>query len=322
MPDSLPFQQTDRACRLVRARRWEVGAGSATVGVRAFRSRRFPWLYNARAIRFGRGLNTSDIRALVGALVRLVRTAPVASLRIEAWSERPEERAAVAAACRAAGFHAATEHRSYTRTAWVDLTPAEDALLAGFHKTARRHIRAPQKKGFEVRTISQPDAARAVGELYADSVRRTGGNPSRIDWRGLIEYAAEPTARIHISGLFPRDAPAGARPLSFAVAFLHDGVAEYAYAGSVRDPDIRTPLLYAVAWELMRWARARGAMAWDFGGVTEAADADADDRLGGISDFKRYFSDNVITVGEEWLLEPQRGPLGLLRSAFGPRPQR
>jgi hypothetical protein len=30
-----------------------------------------------------------------------------------------------------------------------------------------------------------------------------------------------------------------------------------------------------------------------------------DDRLKGISDFKRNFSDNVVLVGEEWVLEPR-----------------
>ena len=45
--------------------------------------------------------------------------------------------------------------------------------------------------------------------------------------------------------------------------------------------------------------------AWfDFGGIT-AGSHGADDKLGGISDFKRYFSKEIVGVGQEWSLEPR-----------------
>ena len=55
----------------------------------------------------------------------------------------------------------------------------------------------------------------------------------------------------------------------------------------------------------MRWAKRVGAEWFDFGGITPGTQADPTDPLGGISDFKRYFGTDVVTVGEEWVFVPR-----------------
>ena len=135
--------------------------------------------------------------------------------------------------------------------------------------------------------------------------RRTGGVPPSLDWNLLIATNGRPGRRHNVVGLFPSEGAGSAEVVSFAVAFLHGEVAEFAHAGSVREPGIRVPLSYAPAWELMVWARTEGARFWDFGGVTSGA-AGTQGPLAGINAFKHYFSPETITVGEEWVLEPRR----------------
>ena len=54
------------------------------------------------------------------------------------------------------------------------------------------------------------------------------------------------------------------------------------------------------------WAKRGGARFFDFGGVTAGSLA-SDDPLGGISDFKRYFTETLVQVGAEWSYEPRPG---------------
>jgi lipid II:glycine glycyltransferase (peptidoglycan interpeptide bridge formation enzyme) len=200
---------------------------------------------------------------------------------------------------------------------WIDLTPTEDELMASFHKTARQNIRAPGKRGLVVRSITDAGAGSRLRMLLEQSFERTGARAPRVAWAELIEHASTPSASAHVAGLFREQDHSLREPLSFAVAFLHGDVAEYAHAGSLRDPSIKVSLLYSVAWELMVWARRRGATRWDFGGVPDVGDGAPDDLRAGIGSFKRYFSENVVSVGEEWVLEPRRDPrwwaMGALR---------
>ena len=62
-----------------------------------------------------------------------------------------------------------------------------------------------------------------------------------------------------------------------------------------------------------RWAKSQGVTWFDFGGITVGTQGDPDDPLGGISDFKRYFSRDVVEVGEERVFEPRRLRAGLAR---------
>ena len=73
----------------------------------------------------------------------------------------------------------------------------------------------------------------------------------------------------------------------------------------MRRPDlVGTALGYAPLWDLVVWANEQTNAEWfDLGGITSGGPGDAQ---WGISEFKRYFSHDVIDVGEEWLIEPSK----------------
>ena len=82
----------------------------------------------------------------------------------------------------------------------------------------------------------------------------------------------------------------------------------YADSASVRPDDIRLAVTYPILWDLITWAKRGGASWFDLGGITLGHATDGDP-LGGISDFKRFFTEDLIDVGEEW-----RFPLHSLRA--------
>jgi lipid II:glycine glycyltransferase (peptidoglycan interpeptide bridge formation enzyme) len=234
----------------------------------------------------------------------MARRRNVLRLHLELWTEDHDELEALRAACAAHGM-VESRPRSYTHTILVDLTVGEEDLLAGFHATCRRHIRAPEKKGYEVRRIMDVTLAPQIERMFRDAFDRTGGNAPRLDLPELIRQAAAEPSDVHLVGLFASDDVSSRHPLAFATAILHGDVAEYAHAGSTRDPNVKVPLLYAPTRDLMRWARARGAQQWDFGGV---AGSDSGDAREGIDNFKFLFSNRVARVGSEWVLECSRLP--------------
>jgi len=235
---------------------------------------------------------------------RAARQRRVLALHVEVWDPVEERRAAIAARAAELGF-SPSRLTSYARTIWIDLRPGEADVLASLHATARRHIRVVNKAPVAVKAVDDDRFASRMETLMRETMGRTGGAYHPTDWRRWIRAAASTPRRLAIQGLFRTDVDDDTALLGYAIAVSHGDVVEYSHAASTRDTDLKVPILYAPTWELMRWAIEMGASTWDFGGVTMGT-AEDDDPRGGISDFKRYFSQNVVQVGAEFVLEPSR----------------
>jgi hypothetical protein len=207
------------------------------------------------------------------------------------------------------GFRRAADPRMYESTIVLDLSGSEEEILAGFHPTARRHIRAPSKRPFlEIRRIVSDEHVDEMHRLVAETRERTSGSTGQRPWREHIAFARDcPDAAMFV-GLFHRGNGA---LLAFASGHRHGDHAVYADAASTRRAGVNLPLGYALAWEIIRWAKDSGAQWFDFGGITPGTFAkphhEERDPLGGISDFKRYFRGHEQPVSEEWVLEPHWG---------------
>jgi hypothetical protein len=299
-----PFQRTELGCALLGTSHRALQVEGAQLGLQESRSRRPPWHRILRLVRFGRGRSPQELHAAVRALRELAEGGGVHRVHVEGWSEDPDTLEALGRACAEAGFARAPAPRSYRHTLWIDLGPEEEEILAGFHATGRRHIRAPAKKGFEVRTITDARHAGRLEELHRDAFARTGGRAPKIDWYAAVRASSQQPERIRVVGLFEGGNGEGPA-VGFAMAFNHGEVAEYAFAGSAQLAGSSLPILYAPTWDLMRWARSLGARWWDFGGVPSPREGSQDDPRSGIADFKRYFGGEVMRVGGEWVYEPK-----------------
>jgi lipid II:glycine glycyltransferase (peptidoglycan interpeptide bridge formation enzyme) len=68
---------------------------------------------------------------------------------------------------------------------------------------------------------------------------------------------------------------------------------------------VRIAIAYPLVWDLMRWTTELGGAWFDLGGVTLGRGGDPEDPLGGISDFKRFFSRDLAEVRQTWRLPPR-----------------
>jgi len=275
----------------------EHGRCAAVVAFTTTATRAMPGHVVLRAERVGVLRDARAVTAVLAAAARLARARRnILRIEIATFSFDASERRAVTSALAEHGYVRARERRFYRKTARVDLRETESDLLASFHPTARRHIRAVSRHPVTVRPFTDPVLAGRVEALARAARERTGGLAIDRPFDALLRLSALRPDLVHFVGLFRSE-----ELLAFASAHAHGDYATYADAGSARRADIKLPLGYAPAWELMLWAKRQGLHHFDFGGITDACD-----RLRGISDFKRYFRGEELDVSEEWVFEPHR----------------
>jgi hypothetical protein len=283
------------------------GVCQAAIPVEVARSRCLLRHLRLRAPRCGPG---ADPRATLVALTALAELA-----RRNFWVLR----AAVGLFSADAGFRTAagevlapfgfrrTAPQSYERTLVVDLAPDECAVFASFHSSARRNIKSITKQGLEIRPIAEPSFAPRIVDLLRESIARTSGAvriPDAAEWAARIGFCQRHPDLARLVGLFRPEVAGPDSLLGFVCGCHHGDHVEYRHGGSTRNTGRRIPLLYGLIWDLIQWAKRTGAQWFDLGGVTLGSLTEGTDSLGGISDFKRFFSRTMVTVGEEWVLEP------------------
>jgi len=244
------------------------------------------------------------VRFLVGLAHRDGRTL---SLTVETFFADDAEKAHGRDVLEGLGFLPATWARSYRRTVRIDLAPEPEQLLSSFHANARRHIRAVAKRPVELRLVDDPDVAPRLAEILSETFSRTSEPAPQEPWRALIAYAREHPELARLVSLVRTDRSGPEALVAFALGLNHGDHVQYSVAGSTRPPDLRMPLGYALAWDLMGWARTLGMPWFDFGGI--APDATPDDMRRGIYAFKRNFGNEIVEVGQAWTYEasPARG---------------
>jgi len=280
------------------------------------KSRALPGHLLLRAERVGPSIAPEYFGQAAERLVRLCReNSRILRLNVELFGRDEQARAAMAQALAAAGFTKVEPMKNYPFTIALDLTSSEDQILASLHGTARRHIRAIAKHPLELRAITDVALCERLTQLTSETQSRTGGDYTQPHWPSAIKLSVDHPTRSRLIGIFRTDATGPQSLLAFAWSHHHGDHAHYDASASTRDTDIKAPLAYALIWDLCLWARQNGATWFDFGGITQTSHSSGDgDALGGISDFKRYFSKTVVSVGEEWMLEPRPLRAKLARS--------
>jgi lipid II:glycine glycyltransferase (peptidoglycan interpeptide bridge formation enzyme) len=227
-------------------------------------------------------------------------------LTVESFALDTGARVQTSARLRHHGFQEAAPTRIYQRTLMIDLVPEEEAILAAFHKNARQGIRNVTRYPVVVTTADSVELASRLQELGDEALRRTGGESQQLDWSSLIRMSAAAPNLSRIAVLQRTDRTGPESVLAFAWGCVHGEIAEYSVSGSARVDDLKVSTSYALLWDLIRWAKLGGARWFDLGGITSGS-THSDDALGGISDFKRRFSQREVEVGGQWQLEPRPG---------------
>lgn len=317
----LPMADHADWSRVTGAESWCLGVEDAhggclgSVAIQVHRSRALPLFRILRVERFGGGVEPSAWGATLRALAAVAKRQPrVLRLHVELFAPEQERLERLSRGAREAGLVPSPAPRCYGTTSLVDLRPGVGEVLASFHGTARRHIRGVDKHPVEVRMIADETLGPRMNALLAETLARTGGTFAAKDWPAILQFSRERPDLSRVTGLFQVGSGDADGLLAYAWGCCHGDNVEYATAASTRATELKLPMAYSLAWDLMQWARDQDTMFFDFGGMTEGSHGSSD-ALGGISDFKRYFNGATSRVGEEWILEPSPIASGMVRLA-------
>ena len=280
----------------------------ASFGVSWFPTRALPGHRLLRLERLRFAPDPGPAEAAVQYLVNVARQdGRTVNLTVEPFFADPVERDRGRAVLEEAGLRLAYGTRMYANTVRIDLTPQPEEILSRFHPTARRHIRAVTKRQVEIRLIQDSAIAARLDEISTETFARTDASAEQEPWPALIAYCRAHPSLARLVSLVRTDQLGPKAVVAFALGVNHGDHVEYAAAGSTRPPDLRMPFGYALAWDLICWARTVGARWFDFGGIG-AASAEDDERRG-IHGFKKMFGSDVVEVRQEWSFEarPMRG---------------
>lgn len=290
----------------------ESGVCRGAVSLAAHRSRALPGHYIIRAERCGALLPQELSHAAATGLRALARTPRILRLTIELFARDISDRAAFAAALADHGFTRVPQPHHYATTLRVDLTRSESEILGSFSRRARWHVKHLGDSEFELRPIQDARYAPRLDELADVAMRRTGGDAIDNEHRTMIELSRTRPELSRLVGIFRRGDDRPESLVAYAWAGFHGDYAGYDVGAADRVPGTKVGFSYSLLWDLMCWAKAHGATWFDMGGVSEGG-LESDDPVGGISDFKRYFTKDTATVAEDWMLEPRPSRLAVAR---------
>lgn len=197
-----------------------------------------------------------------------------------------EYRKAATEALAATGFRPlpAEAQSLHTSTGKVELTPAEEAILASFKQRGRRQIRAAAKKGIVVREAASDadlDAYQRVTDAF--HARRPD-----YDHRGQPDVRRQAAIVAANGGAILVAEREG--EVVGGHAFVIQGAQALWLSMATSDDDPAVPRSYLLLWEGMRLARAKGCIAYDLAGLS---DDDGDDGAAGRDQFKTAFAPRV-----------------------------
>lgn len=290
----------------------ESGVCRGAVALAAHRSRALPGHVIIRAERCGALLPSELSQAAASGLRALARSRRVLRLTIELFARDIGERAQFAAALAEQGFTRVTQPHHYDITLRVDLTPSETEILGSFSRMARRHIKNLAQSEFELRVITDPRYVPRLDALADEAMQRTGGDTLDHEHPAMIELSRTAPELSRLVGIFRRGDANLDSLVAYAWGGLHGDYSGYDAGAAGRIAGVKLGFSYPLLWDLMCWAKAQGANWFDMGGVS-AGGLESDDPVGGISDFKRYFSKDTARVAEDWTLEPRPSRLAVAR---------
>lgn len=183
------------------------------------------------------------------------------------------------------------------RTLIVNLEPPEEEILMAMKSKTRYNIRLAGRKGVTVREGTMADIP-----MFSRMMQVTGQRDGFSVHEPLYyKTAYEIFAPDHAAMLV---AEYEGQPLGALMVFALGDTAYYLYGASSNEERQRMPT-YALQWEAMRWAKARGCTRYDLWGVPDYPEdtleeqfAERGDGLWGVYRFKRGFGGELHrTVG-------------------------
>jgi peptidoglycan pentaglycine glycine transferase (the first glycine) len=191
----------------------------------------------------------------------------------------------------ARGWRFSSDQIQFRNTVQLDLTQAEELLLAGMKPKTRYNIRLAGRRGVTVRTGSKADLE-LLFQMYAETAARDGFVIRPLD------YYHDAWGLFMDAGLAsPLIAECEGEALA-AIILFHFGERVWYMYGASRDAQREKMPNHRLQWEAIRWAKGNGYRVYDmWGAPDEFAEGD---QMWGVWRFKSGFGGRVVRHIGAW----------------------
>ncbi|GCE47321.1 lipid II:glycine glycyltransferase (peptidoglycan interpeptide bridge formation enzyme) [Thermosporothrix hazakensis] len=187
------------------------------------------------------------------------------------------------------------------RSIVLDLSPAEEALLAGMKEKWRYNVRLAARRGVTIRVAERPADVRAWYNLYRVTSERDHFGIHDLEYYLRVWQLFAPQNRLR---LLLAEHEGQLLAGIFVGLFARQGI--YLYGASGNEKRQLMPN-YLLQWEAVRWCKQQGATTYDFWGIP---DTDAEgEAMAGVYRFKRGWGGRVVQyigsyqhVYQPWLM--------------------
>jgi lipid II:glycine glycyltransferase (peptidoglycan interpeptide bridge formation enzyme) len=185
------------------------------------------------------------------------------------------------------GLHKSPHNIQPPRTIIVDISCAEDMILARMKQKTRYNIRLAEKKGVTVRAW---DDIPEFHKMLFVTGERDGFGVHSLDYYQLVYDLMHPSGMCEILL-----AEFEGKPLASLLVARQGDRAYYLYGASTDEERNRMPT-YLLQWEALKWAKSHGCKSYDLWGVPDEDEGTLEanfekrqDGLWGVYRFKRGF---------------------------------
>jgi lipid II:glycine glycyltransferase (peptidoglycan interpeptide bridge formation enzyme) len=240
----------------------------------------------------------SELEALSAVLDRVCRARRAICLKLEPdLPDTPQD----AARLRGLGFQPSAHTVQPRRSLVVDLAGSEAGILARMKQKTRYNIGLAAKKGVRARPAAGPEDVERFIELTKVTGTRDGFGVHAPEYYRRAYALFRPAGQCE---LFLAEYEGAA--LAAVMVFALGRRAWYLY-GASSDQERNRMAPYLAQWEAMRWARERGAQAYDLWGVPDEDEAALEagfetrhEGLWGVYRFKRGFGGQLARSVGAW----------------------
>jgi peptidoglycan pentaglycine glycine transferase (the first glycine) len=200
------------------------------------------------------------------------------------------------------GWGYSSEQIQFKNTVLVDLSPAEEEILARMKQKTRYNVRLAEKKGVALR-VGNLDDLPMLYKMYAETSVRDGfvirdEKYYQVVWSTFMKQA--------ISGqpsVVPLIAEVDNAPVAAIFLFMFAGRAWYVY-GMSRDVHREKMPTYLLQWEAMKYAKAHGCTTYDLWGAPD--EFNESDSMWGVYRFKEGLGGDVVRTLGAWDHTPNK----------------
>jgi len=208
---------------------------------------------------------------------------------------------------KSSGWQYARDQIQFRNTITIDLSLANDELLARMKQKTRYNIRLAEKKGVAIRIGSLKDSA-MLSKMYAETSLRNGFAVREREyyervWKILFDAGMLTFLIAEVEG----------EPVAGLILFHFAGRAYYFYGMSTEIHREYMPT-YLLQWKAIQISRDLGCSVYDLWGAPE--DFNESDLLWGVFRFKEGLGGRVIRTIGAWDFPAKRGLYNLYTSVM------